>query len=527
MDDGQARFFVPRPPQVLEDVLAEHDPHIDDGADGDGDPGEGHHVGIDPEYLHPDEGEEHCGRKHERDQKRAPQMEDKQEDDDDGEEDLLGQGGPQGLEGLVDQARPIIEGDDGDLAHRAVLERLPGKARGYAPDRLLQVLDRLHGVGSVARHHNAPDGLGPGLVQHAAPEGRAQPDLSHLVEGDGDVAPRRDGSVAEVIEGGEESAAANHVLHPVDLDRPGPDVEVGFHHRLEHLVEADAEGPHGVGIDIDLVLLEKAADGGDLGHPLRPLQGVAHVEVLDAAQLLWVPAACWPPLGIASLEGVPEDLAEGGGVGSEGGADPRGEGAWGKAVELLQDLRPRPVPIRILPEDEVDAREAEIRVAPDGFHLGYAEERGGEGEGDLVLDILRGSAHPTREHNLLVLSDVGDGVHGDGVAFGIAELPVEGGHEDAPGHHHERDEQDDELVVQTERDEARDLGLWLWRGIHEGLFFGVLRSRGLSGELLLDLAAIRHGRPQIRVVNLLVRLEPPGALTVEGHGAVRPEHRFV
>ena len=117
----------------------------------------------------------------------------------------------------------------------------------------------------------------------------------------------------------EEAEAADHVLDAVDLDGPGAHVHVGLPDRLEDLVQAHPEGPHGVGIHVDLVLADEAADRGDLGHALGRQQGVAHVPVLDAAQLVQIPAAGGIAGLVAALEGVPEDLAQGGGVGPEGG----------------------------------------------------------------------------------------------------------------------------------------------------------------------------------------------------------------
>ena len=49
-----------------------------------------------------------------------------EDDDDDRDQDLLGDGGVERAEGLVDQARPVVERHDADLRDRAVGERLAG-----------------------------------------------------------------------------------------------------------------------------------------------------------------------------------------------------------------------------------------------------------------------------------------------------------------------------------------------------------------------------------------------------------------
>ena len=89
--------------EAAETVFAEHDPQVDDGADGDGDAGESDDVGVDVEELHGDEGYEHSQREHERDEKRAAQVPDKEKDDEDGDEGLVEESGSQSGDGFVDQ----------------------------------------------------------------------------------------------------------------------------------------------------------------------------------------------------------------------------------------------------------------------------------------------------------------------------------------------------------------------------------------------------------------------------------------
>ena len=75
--------------EVIEDVFREHDAHIHDGADGDGDAGKCDDVGIDAEELHGDEGDEHGERQHGANEQAAAQVHEHDHDDDDGDEHLL------------------------------------------------------------------------------------------------------------------------------------------------------------------------------------------------------------------------------------------------------------------------------------------------------------------------------------------------------------------------------------------------------------------------------------------------------
>jgi hypothetical protein len=104
----------------------------------------------------------------------------------------------------------------------------------------------------------------------------------------------------------------------------GADVEVRFAHGVEHLLECDAVGAHGVGIDVHLVFANETADRRDLGDAVGRLQREANAPILEAAQFLQVPAAHGLAVGIASFEGIPEHLAHGGGVGAEGGLNAGG-----------------------------------------------------------------------------------------------------------------------------------------------------------------------------------------------------------
>ena len=209
-------------------------------------------------------------------------------------------------------------------------------------------------------------------------------------------------------------------------------------------------GPHRVGVDVDLVLLHEAADRGHLADPLGAEQVVAHVPVLDRAQLVQVPAAGRVAVGVAALQRVPVDLAQRRRVGAERRLNAFGQRAGRQAVELLQHPGARPVELDVLLEDHVDRREAEERVAADRLHARHAQQGDGQRIGDLVFDVLRRAAHPLGEDDLLVLADVGDRVGRHGIARQPAQVPVERRDHRAPHHHGDDDECNDQLVFQAE-----------------------------------------------------------------------------
>ncbi len=224
----------------------------------------------------------------------------------------------------MNQLGAIVEGDHRDLADGPVLEgslRHPGSE---LLQTLLHALDDSQRVVPVARDHDPTDDLRAGVVQPAPATGGAEVDVGHVSNPDGRVLALDDDHLLEVVERLDEADPADDVLDVVDLHRAGADVDVRLTDRVGDLSQRDPVGAHRVGIDVDLVLLDEAADRGDLADPVDRLQGVANGPVLDAPELVEVPAAGRVAVGVAPLERVPEDLPEGGGVGAEGGSTPSG-----------------------------------------------------------------------------------------------------------------------------------------------------------------------------------------------------------
>ena len=79
----------------------------------------------------------------------------------------------------------------------------------------------------------------------------------------------------------DEADAADEELVAVVLDHLRPHVDVAAADGLVDLGQPDAVGAELVGVDVDLVLLDEAADAGDLGDALDGLELVADVPVLE------------------------------------------------------------------------------------------------------------------------------------------------------------------------------------------------------------------------------------------------------
>src|SRR5262249_40384529 len=139
--------------------------------------------------------------------------------------------------------------------------------------------------------------------------------------------------------------AADQVLGVVLLDDPAAHRGVAAGDRLDQLAEGDVVSAQGVGIDVDLVLQGHAADGADLGH-------AGHgVDLGPDVVFLKGPAAAG--LQLAALDGVPEDLAHGGGVGGQVGDHALGQEGAGQG-ETLQHALAGEVEVDVVLEDQGD-----------------------------------------------------------------------------------------------------------------------------------------------------------------------------
>ncbi len=527
-----------RSPVVAEHALGHHDPHGHDGADGDGNPREGDHVGLQADDPHHPKAHEDREGKHHADHHGGPQVQHQQHDHENGDQDLIQQRVVQRGEDALDEVRAVIEGDDLELAprqpRRPVLllvlahplepvllgERGPGErleapflgerhhflsfdllpvdhgllgeAGGDLLDLLPKVLDRPHGVVAVACDGDAPHRLRPADRECSPPLRRA---ADHV----GDVGdPHRhvvgavgDHCLFDVLLLVNVPASAEHILHTVDLRDPRPDVEVALSHGLVHLRQRHVVGEQRIRVHLHAIALDVAADGGDLGDPLGPKQAVSHVPVLNGPQLAEVPAAHRVSVGPAALEGVPEDLSQRGRVGAQRRRGALRQRPRGQRGELLQDAAAGPVEVRPVLEDHVDHGDAEHGAAPHLLHPRHPHQLHRERVGHLVLDVPGRPPGPLGDHDLLGGAGVGQGVHGDGVArHPTRKIPVERRHRDPAADHEQRQQHRDQLLLQEEAEHAVERRVGEWASGRMGVW-----ARGRIGVMFCLVVACHSRNP--------------------------------
>ena len=185
---------------------------------------------------------------------------------------------------------------------------------------------------------------------------------------------------------------------------------------MEDLVDAHPIGAHRVWIDVDLVFLHKAAYGGHLADAVGRQQGIAHLPILDATQLVQVPAARGRTLFVAAFQRVPKYLPQGRCVRSQGWLYTFGQQASRQTVELFEDTGARPIKIDFFGKNHIDARKAEHRRAADRLDARYAQQRYCQRIRHLIFHVLRRASGPFAKDDLLVFAYVRDRIHRHRVA---------------------------------------------------------------------------------------------------------------
>src|SRR5207302_2912818 len=264
--------------ELLVRVLDDHDGRVDHRTDGHGDAAEGHDVGVDPEDLHRDEGDDH--RRWDRDDRndRARDVPQENENDERDDDHLHKQLVLQRVDRGFDQLGAVIGLNDLHALWQRWLDFL---------EALLDARDDLHGVLAMAHHHHAGGHFSVTVqLRDSAAQLRSELDGGDVPEPDRRSA--RAGFDDDLLEIGSRlhiAMRADHVLGAAPLDEPPSYFVIRFLHRFGELHERDAVGGELVRIDGDLVLAHEAAHARYFGNAGNGLQFVADMPVLQRAQV--------------------------------------------------------------------------------------------------------------------------------------------------------------------------------------------------------------------------------------------------
>ena len=165
----------------------------------------------------------------------------------------------------------------------------------------------------------------------------------------------------------------------------------------------EAVGDQLLGVELDLVLLGRAAEAGDVDHALDALEGLLEGPVFERLLLHHVVG------GVGAFEGVPVDLADGAPV----GAHLRNKiGGQADLAEALEHVLAIDVAGGVVVEDEHQAGEAGQRGGAEMGEVGNAGHLDLDRDGDLALDLFGAAARPLGDDLDVVVGDVGVGFDG-------------------------------------------------------------------------------------------------------------------
>src|SRR2546426_715504 len=176
-------------------------------------------------------------------------------------------------------------------------------------DLLLHSVDHVHRADTVTGHDHATHSFLGALHQRGRTEGVADLYLSHLLHEDRHAILGADDDVLHVAYVLDETKTAHHRPRTACLHHVAADVAIASHDRVHDGRERNPVRPQAVGVDVDLILLDGAADAGHLGDSGHGVELIADEPVLEGAQ--------FPQRGALALDGGPEDVAHAAGVGAK------------------------------------------------------------------------------------------------------------------------------------------------------------------------------------------------------------------
>jgi hypothetical protein len=203
-------------------------------------------------------------------------------------------------DGPLDERRSVVERDDPDPRRQASLQR---------GDLLLHAIDHVDGADPVTGDDHAANGLIRSLDQRRGSKGVADLHLGHLLDEDRHAAFGADDDVLHVADALDETEATHYRPAAARLDDVAADVPVAAHHGVDDGRQGNLVRAQAIGVDVDLVLLNRPADARDFGNAWHRVELVADEPVLERSQV--------PQRVSLALDGVPEHVTDACGVRSE------------------------------------------------------------------------------------------------------------------------------------------------------------------------------------------------------------------
>ena len=392
--------------EVALDVLDLDDGGVDDHADGDGQPPQGHEVGRDPEDAHQDEGKEGRERQGQDDDERPAEAAQKKIQDEDDEQGPDQKGFAHRADGPVDDLGAVIVGHDA----QAVGQDARSVDLRHPP------LDRPHDLAAVgaAEHHDHPaDDFALSVLDGAAlADGLADADFGDVPQQDRRALDRLQDDGADVLDRLQHADAADEVLPFAALQDVAADVEVVPAQRIADLAEGQVVGQELFRVHVHMVLLDVAAEGIDFVDAGDPLEQGGQRPVLDGPGPGQKIVHVLRRDRLRAFERVLVDLAHGRGNRPHGDLDVLRD-LLARFDQALQDLLAGEIDIDAVGENDGDHGKPGFRYRADQAEPRQAAHGDLDRIGDEPFDLGRRHARSGRQHLDLDVGDIGEGVDGD------------------------------------------------------------------------------------------------------------------
>ena len=304
------------------------------------------------------------------------------------------------------------------------------------------------GVVALLQQHNAFDGVGivddllpsrladerGGFADLAEANLRPLRDGGNVLDLDGRAVLGLDDGVLDVLHAGEEADRLHVDLLRALLDEAAAAVGVVVGDLLLDLADAQPIRDQLLRVELDLVLLGRPAEAGDIDHAGDALEGFFQRPVFERLLLHHVVG------GVGAFQRVPVDLSDRAPV----GAHLRNKiGGQADHAEPLQHVLAVDVAGGVVVEDQHQAGQAGQRGGAQMREMGNAGHLNLNRHGDLALDLFSGAARPLGDDLHVVVGYVGVGLDGQ-----RAEA------DNAPGGEHNHCAEDQPAVLEREIDEC-------------------------------------------------------------------------
>src|SRR5204863_5035812 len=158
--------------------------------------------------------------------------------------------------------------------------------RLYLFDFLFYRVDDIECVFAVTHHDDATNNFATSVeLSHATPDITAEMDVSDILQVNRRAVFDFENDVLDVLNLFDVAASANVVLGRGDFEDLAAHIGVAHLDGVDDLAKRDVVSDQRVWIEIDLVLLDEAANGRDFGDSFYRGERVTQVPILNGTQL--------------------------------------------------------------------------------------------------------------------------------------------------------------------------------------------------------------------------------------------------